>query len=874
MPQRSSPGRIFAAACAAAALAAAPPARADKDLAVDDLWPPGRVLGALELGGQNVHTVSTLQVHVTNFGLLGSLPGSRSPFSDAPSAQWPAGSGVEYLYGGGLWVGALLDGEPHVSGIVRRGNVMSFEFRPGPSAREVIYRTREQARGGARAPAPLANDDGDRMLDEDPLNGRDDDGDGQVDEDFAAISDQMFVCEFGDTDPVIRLLLPEHQPLGIHVRQSTLAWQGAPADHFIGLDYVVENRGRDVLEGVYVGFWADFDVGLRGGAGGTRDDLAGFWEGTRTVAFANEERTVQVAVAYGCDADGDDGTTPGYIGLLFLGVQDPRDRGFRRALRAHNFRMFAGSGHFSQGGDPTDDAERYRVLDGTSPRSLPPPPAGGSRPAVLAAHMDDYRVVISAGAFPRLAPGDALGFQAALVVGAGLEEMLDNAAIAQLLAAGSWWDCDANPETGVDGRETPLCRPEYQGRHRVDRCDPDCAANERPPCVVAIPEQRCLWVNDDCEIEQETGVVTGVAGRECYIPWLGDAPPPPPAMRVVPYEDRVEVYWDNRSETTPDLLRGVPDFESYHIWRADGWDRPLGTNATTGPPAHLWALLAEYDARNRFGPDRGLDELRYEPSIPVSAVMFFHEWFAAHPQAPPPDLPELTPAQNDTARALARGVRYYRFVDPPFAPGSGDAGPCPADGRCPPLRLGRRTVATRCDAHRRCRPTTPAPHPGTHIFYAVTASDHALAANGDGYSIAGPGLQGLPGANFVYTVPPTAPLPPERFAAAEQEVYAVPNPVTRTSLEPWRLHPANDDPTGLKVEFHRLPQARGKVTIWTLAGDRVEELPFDGRAGSGTVAWNLVSRNGQDVTSGVYLYTVEADAAGFRRFVGRLVVIR
>jgi hypothetical protein len=40
------------------------------------------------------------------------------------------------------------------------------------------------------------------------------------------------------------------------------------------------------------------------------------------------------------------------------------------------------------------------------------------------------------------------------------------------------------------------------------------------------------------------------------------------------------------------------------------------------------------------------------------------------------------------------------------------------------------------------------------------------------------------------------------------------------------------------------------------------------------VAWDLVSRNGQDVTSGVYLFSVEADDKNFKRFVGKFVVIR
>jgi hypothetical protein len=105
-------------------------------------------------------------------------------------------------------------------------------------------------------------------------------------------------------------------------------------------------------------------------------------------------------------------------------------------------------------------------------------------------------------------------------------------------------------------------------------------------------------------------------------------------------------------------------------------------------------------------------------------------------------------------------------------------------------------------------------------------------------------------------------------------VYVVPNPATPESMKPWTLEPNNDDPTGIKVEFHHLPYSTGKLTIFTLSGDMVTELPFDGTTGNGSIAWDLVSRNGQDVTSGVYLFSVETDDASFKRFVGKFVVIR
>jgi len=39
----------------------------------------------------------------------------------------------------------------------------------------------------------------------------------------------------------------------------------------------------------------------------------------------------------------------------------------------------------------------------------------------------------------------------------------------------------------------------------------------------------------------------------------------------------------------------------------------------------------------------------------------------------------------------------------------------------------------------------------------------------------------------------------------------------------------------------------------------------------GTIWWNLVTRNGQDVTSGVYLFSVESDMGSY---VGKFVIIR
>jgi hypothetical protein len=164
-----------------------------------------------------------------------------------------------------------------------------------------------------------------------------------------------------------------------------------------------------------------------------------------------------------------------------------------------------------------------------------------------------------------------------------------------------------------------------------------------------------------------------------------------------------------------------------------------------------------------------------------------------------------------------------------------------------------------------------------HYFYAVTAMDHAVIVENGIVSYA-TGLSGDPSSGFVYTVPQSRSQASWNFDP--DKVYVVPNPATRASLEPWALNPNNDDPTGLKVEFRHLPAALCTIRIYTLAGDLVETIIHDASAvpssgdyaATGTATWDLVSRNGQDVASGVYVYSVEAD--NFESVVGKFVVIR
>ena len=780
------------------------------------------------LDGSNVHNIGELQMHVGNWGQFGSWPGSGQSFSEAPSAQWPAGSGVEYLFVAGLWVGALKAGVPAVSVAAYQ-----FEFRPSQDLRDIMYRAAEGARGGNRQPSTAADDDRDGVTDEDWLNGYDDDDDGVVDEDFAAISKQMFSCQYTDNQPSATQIYPQHNPLNLHVRQESYQWEEDRFDDFVGAQFYITNVGNDALQDLYIGFFSDGDAGNRTTENYWEDDATGF---IRVPVRCTDLGPVSMDIAFVYDVDGDEGKTEGYLGVLFLGhTTDPNGEFAPRRVGVSTYANFSGSASYEDGGDPTNDFERYELLSSTVIE----------RTAVV---PRDYRMLMAAGPFSELLPGSTLVFQTAFAIGTGLEGLVENAANAQLTFEGAWFNLvgDVPVPSGYAGRETRVDGPATE--IYIDSC---LYPGQSP---INISRGETKYINNDCGEERAFAEAcgysetdsskfrTGIGGQETQIFWIVGTAPPPPTMRIDPTNaEGVAIYWDNFSETQPDVKTQEFDFEGYRLFRADNWDRPLGTSAANGPPADLWKLLFEVDVRNGFGEDTGMDRLRYEPlthvlnpAVKQDMIEAMKEYLTEFPGKEPPCPQGVTPEVCDTLEAMAswelgleKGRQFYRYID--------------------------RSI-----------------HRGRPYFYAVTASDHAFE---DETRALKEGKVGDPSSNFTFVEPKSTSQLDYNYN--EDEVYVVPNPATTESMDPWTLSPNNEDPTGIKVEFRNLPSDRGTIRIYTIAGDLVEELYFDGRSGNGTVEWDLVSRNGQDVTSGVYIFSVETDTnTAFKRKLGKFVIIR
>jgi hypothetical protein len=73
------------------------------------------------------------------------------------------------------------------------------------------------------------------------------------------------------------------------------------------------------------------------------------------------------------------------------------------------------------------------------------------------------------------------------------------------------------------------------------------------------------------------------------------------------------------------------------------------------------------------------------------------------------------------------------------------------------------------------------------------------------------------------------------------------------------------------VDFLGLPSGRSTIRIWTVAGDLVAQVEHDGSTGDGQASWNLISRNGQETASGIYLFTVDSSLG---QQTGRFVIVR
>ncbi len=770
-----------------------------------------------ELGRKRLN-IGLLDVMMTNLGIIGN-PGFIRQES---AASWRGG---EYLYAASMWIGGVAsDNLAYVS-----TGAYENELLPSQERVDHIYSSFEGVLKGNRQGFSTApDDDGDGEIDEDVLNGKDDDGDGKIDEDFAAISQQMLSCEYWDYTDEARARYPEHRPLNVKIHQECYAWSTDGANEFIGMDFKIHNVGFEMLRQVYLGFFVDSDIGPKVNPIYYTDDGGAYYATDTTYvsptvtltcsqpgsgemkSCAEQKLSLNICYMYDHLDNGETakgGDVEGYFGGMFLG--HTTDAFGERAPS----RVTVHTARFFNGanpypaGDPINDTQRYDLL---SSGNVATRPTGAP---------DDYRYCFSAGPFGEMAPGDVLELQVAFVIGAGKNGMLTNAVNAQTIYNGQWRNADGDPlgRTGIEGRETCL-RALVVGEPLTwkDPCD------SLNPTTRTIKETYCVpdnYVDNDCNcctpLFRDAASAASDPGVEALIHWVGPVAPPAPSTNIdtqdsmfVAAGDRsVLVAWDNQGELTADPIQKRILFTGYKVWRVEGWNRPVGS---AGPAPSDWQLVAVLS----LAPEDSLGE--------------------------------------DSPYYL---LKYRNPID------SIGAAPVPTGSEVPGEEFKWRYPVGRYTY----RDTTGLKN-GMVYFYDITAYASYYDSRTGKQTL----LEGSPSALERDAVYPRWSANP---SGSVDDIYVVPNPYIKgENPAGWDLTPSTVDPTGTKLAFVGLPDKACTVKIYTLAGDLVRTLDnLGGGRAQGAVFWDLISRNGQDVVAGVYIYLVEC---GGKSKVGRFVVVR
>ncbi len=231
--------------------------------------------------------IGNIGVYVTNAGTFGR-PDVRNTPTGEPSMEYPINSGIEHLFEGGIWIGALSDGQYLVS----------------TSAKDAAsgYTT---GLAGYEFTAETGNTIHQRSL----LTSSDNFS-------FDAISHQDMLIDFSDENTVVpgtAITIADHtQPLYADVHLETYAWNYSFADYFVILNYAITNNSANNWDSVWCGLWNDMvvrnvNVSTDYGSAFFNHGAYGYLD----TLFTN----------YAFDVDGDPGFTNSYGAMQFLGIE-------------------------------------------------------------------------------------------------------------------------------------------------------------------------------------------------------------------------------------------------------------------------------------------------------------------------------------------------------------------------------------------------------------------------------------------------------------------------------------------------------------------------------------------------------------------------
>ncbi|MBD3170365.1 MAG: hypothetical protein GF307_12850 [candidate division Zixibacteria bacterium] len=506
--------------------------------------------------------IGNISLHVTNYGLIGD----GFNIEDVPSGEYPKDSGIEHIFDGALWIGALKGGERYVT--TGAHDVSSLNY----ASENFEFTTYDEDVNGNGDLDPGEDHNGNGVLDIYRILERSSLPTSQY-YDPNAVSHQDLICDFADTNTIIPQSgeeIPNHRPIGLTIHMEAYAWSTSFADAFVILQYDITNVWDDTLTDVYVGMFADLMVGNTNftptsgpnRSWNYRDDGDGWID--------------SLLMNYEWDYDGDFGNAESYGGIKFLGCTpsfyEPTfgDTIFYNDSASVNFWFW----QFRNNNDPVffspiTDGQKYEKMS-TGLNHV-----NGWRDLPFAQGGNNRITLVSVGPFPQILPDSSIQAVFAFVCGSkygddpveldtdrSKTELMRNARWAQVAYNGEDTNGNGILDPGEDGN----------GNGMIDRYN--------------LP-----------------------------------AAPPAPRLRMVPDANQVTLYWDDSPETAIDPVSNEMDFEGYRIYRAR-----ISNKAGAPSFKESFKLLSEYDKIDDFAFNIGLEQITMAEPDTVNGIVYKYKY--------------------------------------------------------------------------------------------------------------------------------------------------------------------------------------------------------------------------------------------------------
>ena len=724
-----------------------------------------------------------------------------------PSFEYPQGSGQELLNHAALWIGARTDDGIHVSG----GPLL--EWRPTPDPDDRVFSGWHGRLGANRS----VDDDGDGVMDEERLNGRDDDGDGEIDEDLGFPAQQVLSADFVDDRPeAVQFLYPngeQHEPLHLSVHQEVYGWSIPGYDGIAGIDFTITNHGDRTLRDVRVGLFADLDSRGRDDPLGHTNDKIERREGTGVVFEGEYLMFVRTDTVFAAPGRND----ISYSCSKRLSQEVPVVRDGRANLPCA---AVMGLGH-------TTDPLALAVAEvGLSPAIANAPGResfvysvfSNSRPAGSGGLpiTDQQRYDALTGVFPPTP--ETVADDYVVVVGCGPFRSLA-------------------PGQTISVRFALLAAP---------------APDSMPRAIAnALVTHHGTFVNLQRDstgffARQWTVGESGLNGHEACIeppagvrfrldPHCGRAIPPEGAPAVQETYQPGRCIW---TDADCNKCTGFNGNETHILWKDPGMLPPSPTLRVVPGDREM---RIEWDNLPEILLHQGLTGLR-DVEFVGYAVYRISDWRDRRSPLPPRDAYALVASFGRDSISGQRSLATVTdttldYLDVLYE-----------QRRYPPGRyvFHDRDVFNGHD----------------YVYVVATLVDRPFILGN--VVIARQRFESPLVASFSDARRPRA-----EAREAAGSVWVVPNPFRATSG--WDRAPVYGDRITRHIDFMGLPRSRCTIKIWTVAGDLVRVIDHDGSNGDGQAAWDLVTRNGQEAESGIYLFTVDSPRGTDR---GHFVVVR